>query len=54
MRHEGQVLFSRKNKEHIISLSSAEFAHSMVSGRVTDACKAMADILRQIFTWHLI
>ena len=26
-----QILFSRKNKKSIISLSSAEFAHSMVS-----------------------
>ena len=26
-----QVLFSRKNKKNITSLSSAEFAHSMVS-----------------------
>ena len=26
-----QILFSRKNKKNIISLSSAEFAHSMVN-----------------------
>ena len=26
-----QILFSRKNKKNIISLSSAKFAHSMVS-----------------------
>ena len=26
-----QILFSRKNKKNIISLSSAEFAHNMVS-----------------------
>ena len=26
-----QILFSGKNKKNIISLSSAEFAHSMVS-----------------------
>ena len=26
-----QILFSRKNKKSIISLSSAEFAHSMIS-----------------------
>ena len=26
-----QILFSRKNKKNMISLSSAEFAHSMVS-----------------------
>ena len=25
------ILFSKKNKKNIISLSSAEFAHSMVS-----------------------
>ena len=28
---EGQILLSRKNKNNIISLSSAEFANSMVS-----------------------
>ena len=26
-----QIIFFRKNKKNIISLSSAEFAHSMVS-----------------------
>ena len=29
-----QILFSRKNSKNIISLSSAEFAHSMVSGNI--------------------
>ena len=29
MKH--QILFSRKNKKNMISLSSAEFAHSKVS-----------------------
>ena len=28
--HEWQNLFSRMNKKHIISLSSDEFAHSIV------------------------
>ena len=30
-----QILFSRKNKKNIISLWSAEFAHSIVSVKVT-------------------
>ena len=29
-----QILFSRKNKKNIISLSSAEFVHSMVNVKV--------------------
>ena len=29
-----QILFSRKNKKNMISLSSAEFAHSMVSDKM--------------------
>ena len=29
-----QILFSRKNKKKIISLSSTEFAHSMVSANI--------------------
>ena len=29
-----QILFSRKNKKNIISLSSAESAHSVVSAKV--------------------
>ena len=31
-----QILFSRKNKTNISSLSSAEFAHNMVSVKYKD------------------
>ena len=33
-----QILFSRKNKKNIISLSSAEFARSMVSVSAVCGC----------------
>ena len=33
MCKKSQILFSRKNKKNIISLSSAEFAHSILSDK---------------------
>ena len=35
-----QILFSRKNKKNCISLSSSEFAHSMVSVKKPSAERA--------------
>ena len=29
-----QILFSRKNMKNVISLSSAEFVHSMVNAKI--------------------
>ena len=38
-----QILFSRKNKKNIISLLSAEFAHSMVSDNVLLYCREILE-----------
>ena len=43
-----QILFSRKNKENIISVSSAEFPHSMVSVNISMVKRLDVQILNVI------